>query len=471
MTATVKRKKARAFELRGGNAAFFESREPEVLLSGPAGTGKSLTALVKIDTLATRFPGSRHLIVRKTRSSLTESGLNTLERDVLGFSHPMLLRRPTLRRMRQSYKYANGSEVVIGGMDKPEKTLSTEFDSIFIQEATELELPEYEVLLRALRNGRIVIDGEPFHQLMCDANPTYPHHFLRQRFTAGPLVNYPTRHEDNPRFFSRETNDWTPAGRAYLATLEHLTGHRRQRFLLGVWACAEGLVFDTFGSHNLLPKGWTPPKEWPRYHSVDFGFTNPLCYQFWARDGDGRLYLYREIYKTQYLVEDLAKFVKAEVDAGTEPRPVAVIADPEDAEGRATFTKHSGLSTVVPDKTKKQAGIQAASKRFEVHGDGKPRLFIVEGACANPDRRLSEAGKPTCTQDELSAYVWHPDGKDEPIKEDDHGCDALRYLVFHLDGKPEYKGIWDAPSAAADAVAKSVADRFGWTSRPSLGWR
>jgi predicted transcriptional regulator len=40
---------------------------------------------------------------------------------------------------------------------------------------------------------------------------------------------------------------------------------------------------------------------------VDFGYTNPFVMQWWAEDPDGRLYLYREIYRTRRLVEDHAK--------------------------------------------------------------------------------------------------------------------------------------------------------------------
>ena len=33
--------------------------------------------------------------------------------------------------------------------------------------------------------------------------------------------------------------------------------------------------------------------------SVDFGFTNPIVIQWWAEDPDGRLYLYRELYRDE----------------------------------------------------------------------------------------------------------------------------------------------------------------------------
>jgi hypothetical protein len=69
---------------------FADDRSPlisggttEVLLSGPAGTGKSRAGLELLALEASRNPGMRGLIVRKTATSLTSSGLVTFRRDVV----------------------------------------------------------------------------------------------------------------------------------------------------------------------------------------------------------------------------------------------------------------------------------------------------------------------------------------------------------------------------------------------------
>lgn len=426
---------SRLLELRRGNYDAVVSRDSQVLLAGPAGTGKSLAWLSKIFYNAQKYPGSRQLICRKTRSSLTETALVSFERDIIGPGSELSL-PANLRRVRQAYHHPNGSEIIVAGLDKPEKVLSSEYDFIYVQEATELELEEWETLISRLRSNVM-----PYQQIAADCNPTFPHHWLYKRYQAGSLRLIPTTHKDNPRYYAKtETGlwDWTAEGRAYLDKLQLLTGFRRKRFLEGVWAAAEGLVYDGFGPHNLKERGWQPPKEWTRYHALDFGYVNPLVYQFWAEDGDGRLYMYREIYRTGMLVEDLARLVKQETEVidgrpGPEPRPAAVVGD-HDAEDRATFERHSGLRIVPADK-KKTDGIQDVAKRLELHADKKPRLYLVSGACQRPDRSLGEAGKPVSTEEEFAGYVWHPDGKDEPVKENDHGMDAMRYLVRHRDGK------------------------------------
>ena len=83
-------------------------------------------------------------------------------------------------------------------------------------------------------------------------------------------------------------------------------------------------------------------------------------------------------------------------------------------------------------------GIQAVQARLQAAGDGKPRLFLHRGSLVSQDASLAEAKRPTCTEQELPGYVWHKDAegtanKEEPVKVDDHGADAMRYLVAHQD--------------------------------------
>jgi hypothetical protein len=421
---------SRRFAFFAGNASAFNSKEPEVLLAGAAGTGKTLANLAKVLTVCGKYPGARVLIVRKTRESLTESVLVTWERDVLGPDHPILRKSPTLRRVRQSYDCGNGSVVVVGGMDKPDKVLSSEWDLIYVPEATDLTLIDWETLGGRLRAGIV-----PWQQLLGDANPTTPTHWLYRRQAGGDKLRmYTSRHRDNPRWFDRATQQWTPDGERYLARLGAMTGARRKRFLEGVWAAAEGLVYDGYDpAVHLKPRGWKPPADWPRVWSIDWGFTNPLVLQFWAIDPDGRMVLYREFYRTRTRVETLAKWVRAEVESGREPVPIAAVCD-HDPENRASFEAHgpAGLHLTMADKKDKGEGIEAVQARFDDAGDGKPRVYFVDAAVdGGPDPTLHDAGKPTSTLEELAGYIWNtanPDRpKDEPVKVNDHGCDAIRY--------------------------------------------
>src|SRR5665213_974513 len=112
-------------EFRGGNAQIISSRAEEVIVSGPAGTGKTRAALTKLHKAAIDNPGMRAAIVRKTRESLTQSALVTYENKVLSRGWYQKIAAGCQRRVRQSYRYPNGSEIVVGGIDKPGKIMST----------------------------------------------------------------------------------------------------------------------------------------------------------------------------------------------------------------------------------------------------------------------------------------------------------------------------------------------------------
>ncbi|MFD5509121.1 phage terminase large subunit [Streptomyces sp. NPDC127051] len=423
------------YEPRGAASTLFKTRDSEVAMAGPAGTGKSLAALFRVHLAALHNPDIRCLIVRKTAVSLGASTLVTFEKKVA--KHAMAAGIVTWfggsPREPACYRYQNGSVIVVGGMDKPEKVLSTEYDLVFADEATELTETDWETLGTRLRNGVL-----SWQQQIAACNPSQPTHWIKARSDRGSMVMLKSRHIDNPAYMKAD-GTLTPQGRDYMAKLDALTGVRRLRYRDGIWASAEGLIYEGWDDAVHVIPPFNIPESWTRWLTVDFGFTNPFCAQWWAEDGDGRLYLYREIYRTKRLVEDHAKHMLRLVtdDEGnwTEPKPRAVICD-HDAEDRATLEKHLGMGTRPAAKTVSD-GIQAAQSRLKVQADGRPRLFLVSGALVERDPELDEAKKPTCTEEEITSYVWavKPGGvvKEEPLKKDDHGMDAMRYMVAQRD--------------------------------------
>ncbi len=433
----------RGVELRGAARALFESRDPQVAIAGPAGTGKSLAALYRVHHAALNWPGCRCLVLRKTARTLGSTTLRTFEKAV---ATPEIadssvtwfggsLREPA------SYRYANGSAVVVGGMDKPDKIMSSEYDLIFVDEATELLLEDWEAGDTRLRNGVL-----PWQQQIGGCNPSHPKHWLKGASDGGPIRMLASRHADNPAY-THPDGSLTSAGEAYLARLGNLTGVRRHRLLDGLWAAAEGIVYESWDDAVHLVDPFEPPASWTRFWAVDFGHTNALSFGFWAEDHDGRLYLYREIYVTKRLVEDVAKQARSIVSPGgvwREPRPRAVVCD-HDAEDRATLERHLGMATKAAKKTVSD-GIQAVQARLRLAGDGKPRLFVMRGALVERDEALAQAGKPLCFTDEIGGYVWEPakDGKpakEAPQKRDDHAMDMARYMVAERDlgGEPRIR--------------------------------
>src|SRR4030067_626050 len=68
---------------RGASADLQSSSQREIILTGPARTGKSLACLQKLYRLAIENPGLRALVVRPVPADLSDSGLGTPARERL----------------------------------------------------------------------------------------------------------------------------------------------------------------------------------------------------------------------------------------------------------------------------------------------------------------------------------------------------------------------------------------------------
>jgi phage terminase large subunit len=412
------------FTPKGNHRSLWETREPRVLVEGPSGTGKTRNELERVNFLAWRYPNSRHLICRRTRASMSESVLVTWERDV--HAKTMHLFGNVRRANRESYVYPNGSTVVVGGLDKPEKTYSAEYDTISVFEAIECSENEIEQLLRALRSGRM-----PWQQLVCDTNPGSERHWLNIRAHSGWFQRIITRLTDNPRFFDEQGNA-TDEGKKFLVSLEALSGHRRMRLLEGKWCSTEGLVFDDFDPtvHILekMPDGW---ENWRKFRSIDFGFVDPFVCQWWADSGEA-LYLYREIYMSGRIVEDHARMIN-ELSRGEHYS--ATVAD-HAREDRETLHKY-GIWTN-PAHKEIDRGCDLVRARLRKQPNGRPKIYFLNHALVEYDRALASSKRPTSTKEEFDAYIWEQrrDGqiKEKPLDRDNHGMDAMRYAVCAADG-------------------------------------
>jgi hypothetical protein len=265
-----------------------------------------------------------------------------------------------------------------------------------------------------------------------DCNPGPAHHWIKHRPSLRVLES---RHEDNPSLYD-EAGGLTEQGRRTMAVLDALEGVLRERLRYGRWVSAEGAVY-AFDARLHLVDPFPIPPAWPRYRAIDFGYTNPFVCLWGATDPDGRLYVYRQWYRSGMLVEDHARRI---VGATARERIVETVAD-HDAEDRATLERH-GVRTVAAMKAI-GAGIQAVQQRLRVAGDGRPRLFILRDSLLERDEALWRKRQPVSAEQEFDAYVWPKDQGGRPVKETpvdlyNHAMDALRYLVAHLD-KPERK--------------------------------
>lgn len=421
-----------------------ESKDREVILSGPSETGKTIAALWYIHNLAWNNKDCQGVIVRKVLNDCYGSVLQTFEKKILG---DVLGSQVTKfgGEKAQWYDYPNGARIWVGGLDHPGKVLSSERDFIYVNQAEQLAIEDWETLTtRATgRAGNVKIA-----QCIGDCNPGPPQHWIKAREKTGKLKLLETRHEDNPSLFNEDGNV-TEQGKVTIVALDGLTGARKLRLRFGQWAQAEGAVYDIWDDSIHLIDRFEIPKDWPRYRVVDFGFTNPFVCQWWAQNPDGDLIRYREIYMTQCTVKvhaqrilELENAVRFKVTRGkqqveiSETALIQVTVCDTDAEDRATL-QENGISTIAARKDVRP-GIDAVTERLKKTAKGKPRLYLMRGSLVETDPSLANKRKPTCTEEEIPGYVWQvvKDGKpvkEEPLKLDDHGCDGMRYMVMHVD--------------------------------------
>jgi PBSX family phage terminase large subunit len=411
---------------------FRDNRALVMLLTGSAGGGKSRLAAEKLHGYCMKYDGAMALALRKTRESMVNSTVLVLERKILaqqGIKH---------NQQKSRFEYPNGSILAYGGMKDDTQREHVRsigqdggLDIAWMEEANRFTEEDFNEILARMRGK-----AAPWRQVILTTNPDTPAHWIYKRLiTGGEAAVYYSGAVDNPHNAPE-----------YLETLAKMTGVQGERLNRGRWVQAEGAVWPEFDPAVHLIDPFPVPKAWRRIRVVDFGYTNPFVCQWWAVDPDGRMFRYRETYHTRRLVEDHVLGVRDENGNVLKPginqlsageRFEATVCD-HDAEDRATFERHADSSTVAAYKAV-TPGIEAVAARLRAAGDGKPRLFLFRDALVERDATLDQRRRPLCTEEEVPGYVWAPgpDGKaskEEPLKLDDHGCDAMRYAVAYEDG-------------------------------------
>lgn len=384
---------------RGACRDFIYSHDPEIIIVGPAETGKTLAACWKLHVAASKYPGAQIAIVRKSHKSMIGSVLQTLEHIIRG--SPVTIYGGT---SPERYIYPNGSQIWAGSMDNPDKVLSSERDIIYVNQAEELKLGDWETLTTRVtgRAGNL-----PYSQLCGDCNPAGSQHWIRQRAKDGKLKLLFSKHQDNPTLYT-DDGKLTERGKRTMFTLQGLTGVRYKRLFLGEWATAEGAVYEMFNrSDHVLVRD---PLEFIYWGlAIDEGYTNPAVILLIGTDSDGRKHIAQEFYERGKLQSDVVAAAQ-EMANGKNIIEVSVDAS---AAGLIADLRNVGFPAV-PQKGRVLDGIHIVQEYLKVREDGRPRLTI-DPSCVN-------------VINEFESYVWKP-GKDEPVKDMDHAMDALRYSL------------------------------------------
>jgi phage terminase large subunit len=419
--------RARGYSAHGASADMWRSKAIEIVISGPAGTGKSRACLEKLHFCALKYAGMRGLIIRKTRESLSEAALVTFEDKVLPSGDP--LKDGPRRNFRQVYHYPNKSAIVVGGLDKPGKIMSTEYDMIYVQEATELDLAAWLALTTRLRNGVM-----PYQQLLADCNPDAPTHWLWIRAQSGTTTMLHSRHEDNPRLY--RNGQWTAEGRAYKEKLERLghidakTGERvgteYQRLGLGLWVQATGVIFGVWSDGpsdgNVTTAAEFEAGAGEVLWFVDDGYVGVRDAQTgqWTADSHPRVFLLAQVRHdgTINVFDEsdeaglLSDVHVADVLALPYPHPDYAVVDKSAAELKGRLHAAGVYTRNSPSDV--EESIKELRRALALDQNGRRRVN-VHPRCAN-------------LRAEMPSYRKDANGK--IIKAFDHSIDALRYGVW-----------------------------------------
>ena len=239
-------------------------------------------------------------------------------------------------------------------------------------------------------------------KLWFNCNPEGPEHWLYkewiQKAKQKNLLHLHFTMADNPGL--------DPAIRARYEAM--YTGVFYQRYILGQWCMAEGLVYD-FQPERHITKDI--PQRGRYYISVDYGTRNPFSAGLWCV-AEGRAVRIREFYHSGRdsgkMLTDEEYYRELESLAGDLPVEFVVV-DPSAASFIATIRAH-GRFSVRKARNEVLGGIRLVAE------------MLREG-------QLQFA--PCCKDAirEFSLYRWEEDGQtDRVLKENDHAMDDIRYF-------------------------------------------
>lgn len=366
------------------------------LWDGSVRSGKTVASILRwLRFLAVDGPPGNLLMVGKTERTLARNVLDPI-RDLVGYS-------------RCTVKIGSGEAVILGRTvylaGANDESATARIRGITLAGAYGDEVSLWPRSFFAMLLSRLSIAGA---QAFFTTNPDGPRHWLKtdylDRADELDLARFRFRLPDNPGLDP-----------AYVQALQtEYTGLWRARFIDGLWVAAEGAIFDQFDPTVGGPHVQTPPPGLtdPGWVAIDYGTSNPLV----------ALRLRRT---------DEATWVTDEWRWDSRQRR-RQLTDAEYADRLTAWWAGDEPTTLVIDPS-------AASFIVELRNRGLP-VIAANNAVLDGIRLVAStltAGRlriaPQCTGliDELAGYTWDPKaqekGQDAPLKQDDHGPDALRY--------------------------------------------
>ena len=361
------------------------------LLEGSVSSGKTWVSLVLWGFWVATMPADKlYLMCGKSLTTLKRNCLIPLE-ELFGRSNFQFS-----TSAKEAYLF--GRRILLEGANdarSESKIRGLTLQGAYCDELTLFPRDFFVMLLSRLR--------VPGAKLIATTNPDSPEHWLKKEYID-------RRTELDMLVVRFLLDDNTTLDPQYVTAVKaEYTGVFYNRFILGEWCLAEGVVYPQFDRTQHVGQLDNPQGKW--YISVDYGTLNAFSAGLWCYDGK-QAYRAAEWYysgRAQRRQLTNAQYLK-HIQALAGSRSIAaVIVDPSAASfitelRQAGFTVRKGKNDVVD-------GIRRVSTALQ---QGK---LLFSPACQDCIR-------------EFSLYRWDEKAaEDRPIKENDHAMDDVRYFV------------------------------------------
>ena len=243
-------------------------------------------------------------------------------------------------------------------------------------------------------------------------NPDSPVHWLKKVIDTDSNLKYVEW---------SEYDNVTPSAEKYYAGLrERYKNYPAyiQRYIYGKWSASEGLVYSEFNENiHILNDNELEGIEF-KYFTIgaDFGTTNMTALLLSGVTVDDEVVILDEEYLEEASVRTgriaLQQLILRNNEL-TRGNIENIYIDPA-AKVFKRELQETGFNNITSAKNDVEQGITKVKELFSLE-----RLYITK--------------KCTNLQAEFYAYKWNPkssDGRNLVIKEHDHACDALRYLIY-----------------------------------------
>ena len=418
---------------------FLADTHRYVGYGGARGGGKSWCVRTKAKILAAKYPGIKICIVRKTYPELTANHIKPLTKEI----------QKEMARYNDSkkeFRFVNGSEIIFRYLDTDkdlDRFQGTEFDILFLDEATQFSEDQYKMLIACVRG---VNDFPKRVYITC--NPGGVGHQWVKRLFIDRIYNTGEEPEEYSFIQAgvRDNKALMEMQPDYIKQLEALPPKIREAWLNGSWDVYMGQFFEDFynfpdhyadrvGTHVIDP--FEIPDGWKIYRSFDWGYNKPFSCGWWAVDYDGVAYRILELYGCTGTPNEGVKWTPPKVFAEihrieTEHRWLAGkkiigIADPAiwDAETGESIAdvaaKHQVFFT--PGDNKRIPGWMQVHYRLAFDDNGFPMMYVFSN-CKAFIRTI-----PLLQYDEHKPEDLDTDGED-------HVADEVRYFCMARPIKP-----------------------------------